>query len=164
MNRKWIIPLSVAAVAIIAIGAGDYYARSRQTETLGEAIAGKVVAEEGDWRLHRRKDEFSGKENCTIMNAKNPHLWVLDGLMMVRYADRGRLESYVIRVDDREPESYEPSADEIRRDAAFILTRRKLKDAKRLRVRAFTLSAGLQEDDIELTSLWALEAKRAALC
>ncbi len=102
MNRKWIIPLSVAAVAVIAIGAGNYYALSRQAETLGEAIAGKIVAAEGDWRLHKRKDEFSGKESCTIMNAKNPHLWVLDGLMMVRYADRGRLESYVIRVDDRE--------------------------------------------------------------
>lgn len=164
MNRKWIIPLSVAAVAVIAIGAGNYYALSRQAVILGEAIAGKIVAAEGDWRLHKRKDEFSGKESCTIMNAKNPHLWVLDGLMMVRYADRGRLESYVIRVDDRDPESYEPSADEISRDAAFILTRRKLKNAKRLRVRAFTRSAGLQEDDIELTSLWALEAKRAALC
>lgn len=165
VKRKTLIGLATIAAITVAIGAGNYRALSNQNGSPIDGLGGDTVAQEGDWVLRKQKDDFSGKTSCTAFNHKSPHIWVLDGLMIVRYKDRGRLRSYSFRIDDREVDNRSDiSVDESKFDAAIFLTSRTLAGGKRLRVRASTYSGETVDDDINLSTLWLLEDKRSTLC
>ncbi len=130
------------------------------------ATAAPTVHHVGKWTVESEADPMTDAKSCTAYYDPGPKygIQMTKDSFAVAYRGRGGLSSYRIRFDDDAPLDLALPNNIEERVGAFLIRNtdkrfNRLMTAKRVRVQATTLVAGIVNDDVDLSDLPALMAK-----